>query len=99
MLELDPALSSVAFDAVCIIVEQGLVHPILCTPALVAIQTCNVGSISDRASVLYDNLAEKHQTFIHTKNMESLRLMFDYQTKILSVGQNLNSDTVWVPGL
>ncbi|KAJ3082637.1 hypothetical protein HDU99_002069 [Rhizoclosmatium hyalinum] len=77
LMSVDVTLSTTAFDAVCIIIEQGLAHPLLCVPFVIAMQTSVIPSVRDRAIIIYDNLAEKHQTFIHSRTGECVhsRLM------------------------
>ncbi|KAJ3408627.1 Sister chromatid cohesion protein 2 [Chytridiales sp. JEL 0842] len=86
----EPQLSKISFEAICLILEQGLVHPIQCAPALVAMQTCPDPFISDRAVGLYELLAEKHQTFFHSKTFECVKKAYEYQNQLLS--------KVWVDG-
>ncbi|ORY44291.1 hypothetical protein BCR33DRAFT_716865 [Rhizoclosmatium globosum] len=63
LMSVDVTLSTTAFDAVCIIIEQGLAHPLLCVPFVIAMQTSVIPSVRDRAIIIYDNLAEKHQRY------------------------------------
>ncbi|KAJ3328720.1 Sister chromatid cohesion protein 2, partial [Blyttiomyces sp. JEL0837] len=97
-LDCDQMLSAVAFDVICIILEQGLVHPILCLPCVVAMQTNQNLSVRDRACSIYDHLAEKHQTFIHSKNIECVRKAFEYQYKLTN-NASTPDRLQWVKGL
>ncbi|KAJ3262175.1 Sister chromatid cohesion protein 2 [Chytriomyces hyalinus] len=99
MMHVDMTLSTTSFDAVCIIIEQGLAHPLLCVPYVVAMQTSPVANIRDRAILVYDNLAEKHQTFIHSRTGECVRKAFDYRLNLmLSQKQQDDHQLHWVQG-
>jgi len=52
-------------------------------PYLIAIETCSESSIRSRAFRLHQQLAEKHASFIHSKNIEGVRLAFSYQTRLI----------------
>ena len=68
-----------AFDVISLTLEQGLVHPILAVPSVVAMETCPMEALQNRAQRLHDQLSHKHASFIHTRNTESIRKSFDYQ--------------------
>jgi hypothetical protein len=56
--------------------------------------TSPVKSIRERAYDLYDHLAEKHQTFIYSKNSECVKRAFEYQQS-LSMAKGLQAgDTI-----
>ncbi|KAJ3349759.1 hypothetical protein HDU83_000296 [Entophlyctis luteolus] len=97
LVSVNPTLSFMAFDAVCIIIEQGLAHPLLCVPYIVAMQTSKIRLVRDRAVLVYENLAEKYQTFIHSRTAECVKKAFDYQY-LLASSENENMDTVWPQG-
>ncbi|KAI9341450.1 hypothetical protein BDR26DRAFT_918396 [Obelidium mucronatum] len=82
LMDTDATLSTIAFDAVCIITDQGLVHPLLCVPYVVAMHTSVIPSVRDRAIALYDNMAEKHQSFIHSKTGECVKRAFEYRMNL-----------------
>ena len=42
-------------------------------------QTNPTPAIREKASDLYEHLAEKHQTFIYSKNSECVKKAFEYQ--------------------
>ncbi|KAJ3239898.1 Sister chromatid cohesion protein 2 [Chytriomyces hyalinus] len=98
MMHVDMTLSTTSFDAVCIIIEQGLAHPLLCVPYVVAMQTSPVANIRDRAILVYDNLAEKHQTFIHSRTGECVRKAFDYRLNVMLSQKQQDDQLHWVQG-
>ncbi|KNC96023.1 uncharacterized protein SPPG_08618 [Spizellomyces punctatus DAOM BR117] len=71
-------LMRVAFEVTELILEQGLVHPLLCMPPIVALEANPVPEIRDRALRLHEYLAEKHASFIHAKNMDCVKQMYEY---------------------
>ncbi|KAJ3284338.1 Sister chromatid cohesion protein 2 [Borealophlyctis nickersoniae] len=79
MLDTKQELMLIAFDAVTLILEQGLVHPILCMPAVVAMESNNDPVIRERAFKLHQHLHSKHTSFIHTKNIDCVKRMFEYR--------------------
>ena len=44
--------------------------------------TSPIKSIRERAYDLYDHLADKHQTFIYSKNSECVKRAFEYQQSL-----------------
>ncbi|KAJ3017032.1 UNVERIFIED_CONTAM: Sister chromatid cohesion protein 2 [Siphonaria sp. JEL0065] len=100
LMSVDITLSTTAFDAICIIIEQGLAHPLLCVPYVIAMQTSVIPNVRDRAILVYDNLAEKHQTFIHSRTGECVRKAFEYQMNLARGGSEDGpaGTLVWASG-
>lgn len=74
----DDHLRSLAFDVIERTLEQGLVMPTMCIPALVAMECQDKDkSMRDRAIRLHTKLADKHPGFIHIKNQKAVRDSFD----------------------
>ncbi|TPX61707.1 hypothetical protein PhCBS80983_g00973 [Powellomyces hirtus] len=78
MLTSNQQLTHSAFDLVELVIEQGLVHPLLCMPAIVAMEANASSDIRDRAGRLHTQLNEKHASFINAKNMDCVKCMFQY---------------------
>ncbi|KAJ3186810.1 Sister chromatid cohesion protein 2 [Irineochytrium annulatum] len=97
ILDTEVNLSTSAFEAVTIILDQGLVHPVLCVPAIVALQTHPAGSVRERACALYDALAAKHESFIHNKDAECIRTTFEYQTRLRAASGDQRGNA-WISG-
>ena len=71
-----------------IIVIQGLGHPLSvcyfilttkCIPYIVALETHPEVSIRSKAIALHRELVQKHASFIHSKNMECIKMMYKFQ--------------------
>ncbi|KAI8805454.1 hypothetical protein BJ742DRAFT_855979 [Cladochytrium replicatum] len=82
VLHPDAQLRQMAFEAMLLILDQSLVHPVECVPALVAMETCTDRKLRDRASQAHKKLADKHSSFIHMKNAESVRLSYQFQVQM-----------------
>lgn len=90
-------LSVISFQLVEVILEQGLVHPILvlanlglyntkCVPSLVAIQNHEDKQVRLRARHIHETLYKKHASFMNAKNLECIQSAYNYQ--ILSTTQD-----------
>ncbi|KAI8926564.1 hypothetical protein BC831DRAFT_413959 [Entophlyctis helioformis] len=82
MLSGDVQLTQAAFQVIELVVEQGLIHPILAVPALCAIESSDNAVMATRAFAMHQRLADKHASFIHTKNMEAVRCIYDYHVRL-----------------
>ncbi|KAJ3215578.1 Sister chromatid cohesion protein 2 [Dinochytrium kinnereticum] len=98
MLSPDSGLSSAAFNVVALILEQGLVHPLNCMPSLVAMQASPDMMIRERACSIYESLVNKHDSFIHTRNAECVKRVFDYLASMRPNANVFDSDEAWVSG-
>ncbi|KAI9101839.1 sister chromatid cohesion C-terminus-domain-containing protein [Phlyctochytrium arcticum] len=83
------ALVETTFEVVEHILEQGLVHPLLCVPSVVAMEASHSDEIRARAFKLHQQLVEKHASFIHSKNVECVRLTYTFLS---------NNTTACIPG-
>jgi hypothetical protein len=70
---------TLSFEIISIVLSQGLAHPIICIPALVAIETHPNVELRNKACSLHTYLEEKHSSFIHSKMMESVRFAYNFQ--------------------
>ncbi|KAJ3009123.1 Sister chromatid cohesion protein 2 [Thoreauomyces humboldtii] len=75
-------LTLAAFDLVELIIEQGLVHPLLCMPAIVSMEGSRSPGHRDRAARMHAQLNEKHASFINSKNIECVKAMFQYTSAL-----------------
>ncbi|KAJ3327954.1 hypothetical protein HDU91_004230, partial [Kappamyces sp. JEL0680] len=78
----EPSLAAVAFRVVSIAAENGLVHPIKCIPAICAMESNPNTEISQHALYIHQKLNEKHASFIHSKTMDSVRCVYEYQNNL-----------------
>ncbi|RUS31049.1 sister chromatid cohesion C-terminus-domain-containing protein [Jimgerdemannia flammicorona] len=81
-LDEDRTLRVLAFDVVGNIVRQGLAHPVLCMPTIVAMETSPENSMRDKAYRLHVHLNEKHASLMHTRNVECVSKAYAYQKQV-----------------
>ncbi|KAL5482593.1 SCC2 [Sanghuangporus weigelae] len=87
---LDAALSpfshvqASAVDILSFTVKQGLAHPLLSFPVIVALETAPVSSLSTRAVALHTILHHKHASLLNSGFIAACRKSFDYQCKLTS---------------
>ncbi|KAJ8331310.1 Sister chromatid cohesion protein 2 [Batrachochytrium dendrobatidis] len=74
----DVQLQTLAFQTLALIVEQGFVHPILVVPAIAAIASSDYSVLASNALSMHQKLANKHASFIHSKNMSAVRCIYEF---------------------
>ncbi len=75
---------SAAVDVLSFTIKQGLAHPLQSFPAIIALETSPVLSLSNRATALHAILQGKHASLLNTRYIVSARASFDYQKKVAS---------------
>ncbi|KAG0270356.1 Sister chromatid cohesion protein 2 [Actinomortierella ambigua] len=83
-LMLDPTVQVIAVDVMTIINQQALVHPMLCMPSIVALETSPNRVLSDRVLRIHKDLHHKHASLIYAKSLECIRTMYLYQKQLQS---------------
>ncbi|KAG0238089.1 Sister chromatid cohesion protein 2 [Actinomortierella wolfii] len=78
-------VQSMAVDVITIITQQALVHPMLCMPAIVALETSHDKVLSDRVFRIHKDLHHKHASLIYAKSLDCIRSMYLYQKQIQSL--------------
>jgi hypothetical protein len=81
-LDLVTGVQALAFDIVCIALEQGLVHPLLCMPTLIAMQAFPRASLTAKAAAVHGRMVEKYPSFIHSRNLDGLRLLHQAHVRL-----------------
>ncbi|KAJ3174527.1 Sister chromatid cohesion protein 2 [Geranomyces variabilis] len=84
LLDKSQQMTRTALDLIELIVEQGLVHPLLCMPAIVAMEANVAMDVRDRACRLHADLNDKHASFIHSKNNDCIKSMFKYSLDVMT---------------
>ncbi|KAF8939051.1 Sister chromatid cohesion protein 2 [Dissophora ornata] len=74
-------LQAAAVDVISQVTLQALVHPMLCMPTVVALETCENTSLSGRAFKIHRDLHKKHASLIYGRSMECVRTMYNYQIR------------------
>ncbi|KAJ3273847.1 Sister chromatid cohesion protein 2 [Terramyces sp. JEL0728] len=88
MMHTNLKVSKVAFKAVSLALEHGLVHPIVCVPGITALESCSDPTIREQAVFIHKKLHEKYSSFIHTKNLESINCLYGYQKNAASANNS-----------
>ncbi|KAK9727558.1 Sister chromatid cohesion protein 2 [Basidiobolus ranarum] len=82
MLSEQNTLRLLSLDVVSQIIQQGLVHPLKCVPAIVALETGHEKVLREKAYKMHCHLNEKYPSFIHSRNVDAVRTAYDYQKQI-----------------
>ncbi|KAJ1946717.1 Sister chromatid cohesion protein 2, partial [Linderina pennispora] len=77
-----PLLRAAGFEVISLVLEQGLAHPLMCVPALIALSTDTDAHIRNKSLKLHQDLAGKHASFIHSRDLEGVRKAFEYQSQV-----------------
>jgi len=80
----DSGIQTAAMDVISQVTLQALAHPMLCMPAIVALESSDDTSLSDRAFKIHQDLHQKHASLIYSKTVECVRTMYKYQQGIHS---------------
>ncbi|KAJ2371763.1 Sister chromatid cohesion protein 2, partial [Coemansia sp. RSA 2607] len=70
------------FEVISLVLEQGLAHPLKCVPALIALGTSSDAYIRNKALKLHQDLCFKYASFIHSRDIEGVRLAYEFQVQI-----------------
>ncbi|CAG8449459.1 11998_t:CDS:10 [Ambispora leptoticha] len=81
--DLNPHMKIVALDVLANIIQQGLAHPVLCMPTIVAIETSPEPAFRDKAFKLHQHLNEKHASLIHTRHVECVKKAYHFQKQLV----------------
>ncbi|EJC97952.1 uncharacterized protein FOMMEDRAFT_114738 [Fomitiporia mediterranea MF3/22] len=77
-----PQVQTSAVDILSFTVKQGLAHPLLSFPVIVALETSPVNSLSSRAVALHTILHHKHTSLLNSGFVAACRKSFNYQKKL-----------------
>ncbi|KAF9917724.1 Sister chromatid cohesion protein 2 [Lobosporangium transversale] len=94
----DLQLQVAAVDVISQVTQQALVHPMLCMPAVVALESSEDLILAGRAFKIHRELHQKHASLIYARIMECVRTMFAFrknlQQEALSIqGYKINPET------
>ncbi|WFC99152.1 Sister chromatid cohesion protein 2 [Malassezia yamatoensis] len=70
-----------AMELLQLAVLQGLIHPMQCTPVLVALETAEEHALRRRALSLHRHLATKHMSMLATQTKNPIYVSFQFQKK------------------
>ncbi|KAJ1931931.1 Sister chromatid cohesion protein 2, partial [Kickxella alabastrina] len=75
-------LRTAGFEVISLVLEQGLAHPLKCMPALIALGTSSDAHIRNKSLKLHQDMCFKYASFIHSRDIEGVRLAYEYQVQI-----------------
>ncbi|KAG0367745.1 Sister chromatid cohesion protein 2 [Gamsiella multidivaricata] len=75
-------LQAAAVNVISQVTLQALVHPILCMPAIIALETSEDTLLSGRVLKTHRELHHKHASLIYTRSLECVRTMYLYQMRV-----------------
>ncbi|KAF9347557.1 Sister chromatid cohesion protein 2 [Mortierella sp. AD094] len=82
VLVVDRRLQAAAVEVVAQVTQQALVHPMLCMPAIVALETSEDPLVSGKVFKIHRDLHQKHASLIYARSMECIRTMYIYQKTV-----------------
>ncbi|KAG2174425.1 hypothetical protein INT43_004448 [Umbelopsis isabellina] len=85
---LDPneQLRTLSFKVIVQIVQQGLAHPVICMPVIVALETSPDQLMRDKAYQLHNQLHQRHQGLLYSRNIACVETAYDYNARQLGKG-------------
>ncbi|KAH8548086.1 hypothetical protein BGW37DRAFT_523737 [Umbelopsis sp. PMI_123] len=89
---LDPnvQLRNLSFKVITRIIQQGLAHPVICMPVIVALETCPDQTMRDIAFQLHFQLNQRHQTLLYSRNVECVRAAYEYNCRLSDASSSVN---------
>ncbi|KAI5117240.1 hypothetical protein M0805_001558 [Coniferiporia weirii] len=78
-----PQIQSPAVDILSYTVKQGLAHPLLSFPVIVALETSQVNALSTRAVALHTTLHHKHASLLNSGFIPACRKSYEYQCQVM----------------
>ncbi|KAF9541997.1 Sister chromatid cohesion protein 2 [Mortierella hygrophila] len=86
----DETLQVNAIDVITQVTLQALVHPMLCMPVIMALETSDDATICSRVLRIHKDLHQKHASLIYAKSMECIRTVYTYQTSLRGSKANVH---------
>ncbi|KAF9950107.1 Sister chromatid cohesion protein 2 [Mortierella alpina] len=78
----DRQLQCAAVDVVSQVTLQALAHPMLCMPAIVALETSTDRLLSERSYKIHQDLHQKHASLIYARSMDCIKTMYAFQKRV-----------------
>lgn len=90
-------LQCAAVDVVSQVTLQALAHPMLCMPAIVALETSTDRLLSERAFKIHQDLHQKHASLIYARSMDCIKTMYIYQKRVQREKTDVQGKNFFVP--
>lgn len=78
----DETLQAAAIDVITQVTLQALVHPMLCMPVIVALESSSDAAVCSRVLRIHRDLHQKHASLIYARSMECIRTAYTYQMSL-----------------
>ncbi|KAG0201126.1 Sister chromatid cohesion protein 2 [Mortierella sp. GBA30] len=78
----DRRLQTAAVDVITQVTLQALAHPMLCMPAIVALESSDDHVLSERVFKIHQDMHQKHASLIYSRSMDCIRTMYIYQKRV-----------------
>ncbi|KAI9021519.1 sister chromatid cohesion C-terminus-domain-containing protein [Phycomyces nitens] len=78
-LEKTPDIRYAAFDVIAAVVHQGLAHPVLCMPAIVAAETSSDITLRNKAYYLHRFAHDKYGPLLYSNFGDHISTAYEYQ--------------------
>lgn len=75
---------SAALNVICLVLRQGLIHPVQCVPYLISFCTDPDTVIRVKADQQLEEIEKKYPGFIHMKALQGLKMSYKLQKILLS---------------
>ncbi|KAG0278785.1 Sister chromatid cohesion protein 2 [Linnemannia exigua] len=86
----DEALQAAAIDVISQVTLQALAHPMLCMPAIVALETSDDATVCSRVLRIHRDLHQKHASLIYARSLDCVRTAYTYQTSLQGSKANVH---------
>ncbi|ODV87437.1 hypothetical protein CANARDRAFT_21388 [[Candida] arabinofermentans NRRL YB-2248] len=78
--ELDHSFKSIRF--LQLVVKMGFANPKLCFPTIIALESSAIFSVRSAATLMHEELFEKHESLIESSYIEGLKLAVEYRKRL-----------------
>lgn len=85
-LAVNPQIQLSAVDILTFTIKQGLAHPLLSFPVIVALETSPVAAICAKAVALHTVLHHKHASLLNSGFITACRKSYEYQCMVAASG-------------
>ncbi|KTW32315.1 uncharacterized protein T551_00406 [Pneumocystis jirovecii RU7] len=92
----DAKLSIVAIKILEIIITNGIANPRTCIPVIVALEISSNKLIRDIAIKIHLEIHEKHESLVEGCYIDSVKMAFQYQTRIKHLNSDDNSECLLI---
>ncbi|XP_063406097.1 nipped-B-like protein A isoform X2 [Mytilus trossulus] len=78
------AVRTAALNVICLVLRQGLIHPVQCVPYLISFCTDSDNVIRAKADSQLEEIEKKYPGFIHMKALQGLKMSYKLQEFLIN---------------